>query len=137
MREERKVQLSHFPSRRGLDEEALRSACDEMARIAIWQTTPIDLAEIQKVSDTYFQEAVRYLEFINDQGCDPNLLDRAVNYLVTLALPSMLNDLRWFSEKLEVLVELACPSVIQSKSTARFFSDIEKGIAKSRSKIQD
>ncbi|MBC8390268.1 MAG: hypothetical protein H8E13_19755, partial [Actinobacteria bacterium] len=44
------------------------------------------------------------------------------------AIPPMKEDLTWFKNALEVLIELSCPNVIHSKETSQFLYDIEKGI---------
>jgi len=119
-----------------LNKEALFEACKKLVKHILWQTPLpqdisdiIDTEQIRKTTRKYFEEALRHVEFIVEHKRDPNLITRAILYLSQAhAIPPMKEDLTWFSNMLEAVIELACPNTIHSKETAQFLSDIEEGI---------
>ena len=126
-----------------LDKDALFKACKEVASQTLWQnpcpqdiSDIIDSEQINKTIKGYFKEALRHVEFIVEQKRDPNLITRAILYLSQAhAIPPMKEDLTWFKNALEVLIELSCPNVIHSKETSQFLYDIEKGIKETHKNI--
>ncbi len=42
----------------------------------------------------------------------------------------MKEDITWFKDMLEALIEVACPNSILTKEAAQFLYDMEKGIKK-------
>ena len=122
------------------DKNALIKACKKVASQTLWQTpNPIDITDIidseqiKQTTQKYFEEALRHVEFITEQKRDPNLITRAVLYLSeSHAMPPMKEDITWFSNMLEALIELACPNVIHSGKSAEFLYDVEDGIEKIR-----
>jgi len=123
-----------------LNKEALLEACKELVKYTLWQTPEpqhisdiIDTEQIKKTTQKYFEEALSHVEFIIEHKRDPNLITRAVLYLSQAhAIPPMKEDLTWFSNMLEAVIELACPNAIHSKETAQFLYDIEEGIKEIR-----
>ncbi len=124
-----------------LDENLLYEACKKVVGQTLWQTPNpqdisdiIDTDQINTTAKKYFNEALRHVEFIVEQGRDPNLITRAISYLSqSNAIPPMKEDLKWFSNMLEALIELACPNVIHdSEETTKFLFDIEEGIKEIR-----
>jgi hypothetical protein len=116
-----------------LDQKELKVACFGVARNTMWDRRPIDVAKIEFVADQLYKIAIDYNDFITEQRRDPNIITRAVMYLSTThAIPPMRDDIRWFSDMLAVLVELACPNTIGSNGSDQFYHDIEKGIASSK-----
>lgn len=128
-----------------LNRDALFEACKKVASQTLWQTPYpqdisdiIDSEQINKTIQGYFEEALHHVEFIVEQKRDPNLITRAILYLSqSHAIPPMKEDLTWFNNALEVLIELACPNVMHSKETSQFLYDIEKGIKETRKNIND
>lgn len=127
-----------------LNKEALFEACKELVKHTLWQTPEpqdisdiIDTEQIKKTIQKYLEEALRHVEFIVEQKRDPNLITRAVLYLSQAhAIPPMKEDLTWFSNMLEAVIELACPNAIHSKETAQFLYDIEEGIKEIRKDME-
>jgi len=121
------------------NKDALFEACKKVASQTLWQTPcPNNLSDIidseqkQKTIQKYFEKSLWYVEFIVEQKRDPNLITRAVLYLLqSHAIPPMKDDLEWFSDMLKALVELACPNSILTKETVQFLYDIEEGIKES------
>lgn len=76
------------------------------------------------------ESTTHHLQFIQDQGRDPNLLTEAVRYLTLKhAIPPMAEDIRWFQNMLEVLVELCCPNQGVGPEQGRFFQELRTGIS--------
>ena len=119
-----------------LDKVALYEACKKVAIHTLWQTPEpydlsdiIDTEQIEKTVQGYFKEALFYEEFVIEQNKDPNLITRAVLYLSeSHAVPPMKEDLTWFKNMLEVLIELVCPNVIHSEKIPQFLYDIKNSI---------
>jgi hypothetical protein len=119
--------------RKPLDREALKAACFDVARTTMWDRRPIDVASIDAVAGSCFSIALDYLDFVQGQSRDPNLVTRAVMYLSRIhAIPPMRSDTTWFSDMLAVLIELACPNAQGAAESESFYRDIEEGIAVSR-----
>jgi hypothetical protein len=65
-------------------------------------------------------------------GRDPNLLTRAVYYLIDAhVLPMMGTDMEWFRQALVCLVELAVPGIALSDKGGAFLRDVRVGIEQS------
>ncbi|WP_287600407.1 hypothetical protein [Thiothrix sp.] len=112
-----------------LDRKALHEACLDVARSIHWKKKPIDKLLVDVSSKLYFDEALRYEDFIIGQGRDPNIIVRAIKYIANKhAIPPMTHDLDAFSTALEVLVELACPNTGTEPEQEQFFKDIEEGL---------
>jgi hypothetical protein len=116
-----------------LDRDALKAACFEAARTAMWDRRPVDVASIDAVASQFFSIALDHEQFVQGQDRDPDLITRGVSYLSrTHAIPPVRNDTTWFSDTLAVLIELACPNAQGSSESESFYLDIEAGIAVSR-----
>lgn len=116
-----------------LNREALHAACLDVARSTLWkpkeqiQSTE---AEIEALAEKYSRHALHYVEFVTEQGYDPNLLVRAVRYLAhTHAMPPLGNDTGWFVDMLDVLVELACPNTGLPPRGKDFIRDLRRGLS--------
>jgi len=115
----------------------LKNACFEVARNTMWDTRPIDVADIESVANRFFEIAKDHEEFIVGQGQDPNLITRAVLYLAhSHAIPPMRDNIQWYSDMLATLVELACPNVRAIEENEAFYHDIEEGIEIARSEYK-
>ena len=120
------------------DKDALLEACKRVVSQTLWLNPEpqdisdiIDSDQIKRTTLKYFEEALRHVEFIIEQGGDPNLVTRAVLYLSEAhAIPPMEEDITWFKNMLEALIEVACPNSILTKEAAQFLYDMEKGIKK-------
>ncbi len=116
--------------------QELYTACYEVAKETMFQMKPIDLKEIEKLAMLFYSEADEFSEFIDENKFDPKLLMRALSYMAhTHAHPSSRRDAIWFRDQLMVLIEMACPNVIQTNKSAEFFEDILKGISMSQKEM--
>lgn len=116
--------------------QELQEACYEVAKETMFEMKPINVKEIENLAMIFYTEANEFREFINEQKCDPRLLIRAVSYIAhTHAHPSSRRDSAWFRDQLMVLIEMACPNVIQTKDSAKFFEDVLKGISLSKKEM--
>ncbi|MGH7788569.1 MAG: hypothetical protein ACRERC_16990 [Candidatus Binatia bacterium] len=121
-----------------LDRESLFQACYEVARQTMSERRPIDADHITALARQFAEIAAGHEEFVVGQGCDPELITRAVVYLASAhAIPPMRDDTGWFAHMLAALVELACPNTIVGCEQELFFRDIEAGIATARSRYED
>lgn len=99
-----------------IDESGLLQACYEIARTTSWkpedpQSTSLD--SIAAKAACYKAIALDHVEWLNENGIDPNVLVGAVYYLGGIhAIPPMADDDRWFSDMLEVIVQLFAPNVV-------------------------
>ena len=121
------------------DENALLEACKEVANQTMWQFPINHVENIEDIIDTeqknkmielYFNEAKENVEFVIEQGFDPNLITRAVVYIAeTHAIPPIRENIKWFYDTLHTLIELCCPNVMHSsENSIAVFKDIENGI---------
>lgn len=125
-----------MPNITNLDRDFLLRACQKVVKSSLRQPSKpthindvIDTDQIKRLTKMYFEEALQHVEFIQDQGRDPNMIARAVIYLAeSQAIPPMKEDLMWFSNMLQALLELACPNIIITKDAQQFFEDIKSGI---------
>ena len=121
-----------------MNRKELEAACYEVASNTMWDLRPVDVDAIEAHAAHLVKIAERHEEFIAGQGRDPNLIVRAVKYLNHChAIPPMVDDTRWFSDMLSVLVELACPNTGASPDLEDFYCDIEEDIAISRADYED
>lgn len=128
-----------------LDKDALFEACKKVAAQTLWQDPKpsvlsdiIDSDQIKRTIQGYFENALFYEEFLIEQKKDPNLITCAVLYLSEAhAVPLFKEDLTWFKNMLEVLIELVCPNLIYSEEIPQFLYDIEEGIKETRKNIND
>ncbi|MDD2321216.1 MAG: hypothetical protein PHO83_14320 [Geobacteraceae bacterium] len=117
-----------------LDYESLRAACFDAARKTLEDARPVDVARIIRLSDRFYHCASEHVSRIVEQGRDPNILVRSVNYLAhTHAIQPMHDSTEWFFFMLRALVELSCPERQQDRESLAVFSDIEEGLAVARS----
>ena len=116
-----------------LNTEALLAACHETAKITLWQ--PVDEKqpteeEVEDLAEAFYAMSKTHLDYISEQGYDPNILVRAVRYLGhTHAIPPMKDDARWFGDMLEVLIEIACPNVNLPRKGEDFLEDLRHGLS--------
>jgi len=100
----------------------------------------MDVTVIQRLADQYFQIAAapHLEEFIQRMDRDPNLVIHVVKYLGSRhGFPPPGDDIRWFQEKFDCLVELACPNCGGTEEDERFFQEIEEGITSCRADYSD
>jgi hypothetical protein len=122
-----------------LDEDELREACLDVARVVLASTQPLVSNDILETLAARFErEAVDFAPMIARAGRDPNLLVRAMRYIVDAhALPLMGTDMDWFRQTLACLVELAVPGIALSAKGGAFLRDVEEGIRQSLSDLDD
>lgn len=116
-----------------LDGGDLRDACLELARIVLLSGRPeVSNDILETLADRFEREAADFAPLIGNAGRDPNLLTRAVYYLIDAhALPLMGTDMDWFRQALMCLVELAVPGIALSPRGAAFLHDVQLGIEQS------
>ncbi len=116
-----------------LDEGALQDACLDLARVVLAAGQPqVSNDILETLADRFQREAVDFAPGIARAGRDPNLLTRAVYYLIDAhALPLMGTDMEWFRQTLVSLVELAVPSIALSDKGGAFLRDVQFGVEQS------
>jgi hypothetical protein len=116
-----------------LDEEELHDACLDLARVVLSASQPLVSNDIMETLAARFErEAADFAPGIARAGRDPNLLSRAVHYLIDAhALPLMGTDMEWFRQALVALVELAVPGIALSEKGGAFLRDVQMGIEQS------
>lgn len=111
---------------------ALNDACLELARQVLITKNGPSNDIVETLAAKFEDEALHHLDFIIGQERDPNVLTRAVHYLVDAhAIPPMGSDISWFREMLTCLVELAVPNSGLTQQGAEFLGDVQIGIAAS------
>jgi hypothetical protein len=116
-----------------LDEDELRDACRDLARVVLAAGQPLVSNDILETLAARFErEALDFAPMVARAGRDPNLLTRAMAYIVDAhALPLMGTDMEWFRQTLACLVELAVPGIALSERGGAFLRDLQEGIAQS------
>ena len=121
-----------------INQKELKIACYEVAKNIKWAMKPVDVKDIEELANKLEKDSLFYLEFIETQGRDPDLLIRAIRYIGhSLTFPSESTDISWFGEVLGTLIEIACPNTILNKEIGLFLDDLEEGIIESRKSIED
>ena len=116
-----------------LDEDQLRQACHDLARVVLAAGQPeVSNDILETLADRFYKEVADFAPGIARAGRDPNLLTRAVYYLIDAhALPLMGTDMEWFRQALVCLVELAVPGIALSNEGGAFLRDVRVGIEQS------
>lgn len=116
-----------------LDEDLLRQACIDLARVVLAAGQPeVSNDILETLADRFYKEVADFAPGIARAGRDPNLLTRAVHYLIDAhALPLMGTDMEWFRQALVCLVELAVPGIALSNEGGAFLRDVRLGIEQS------
>jgi hypothetical protein len=116
-----------------LDEDQLRQACHDLARVVLAAGQPeVSNDILETLADRFYKEVADFAPGIARAGRDPNLLTRAVYYLIDAhALPLMGTDMEWFRQALVCLVELAVPGIALSNEGGAFLRDVRLGIEQS------
>jgi hypothetical protein len=122
-----------------LDEDDLREACLDLARVVLASSQPqVSNDILETVAARFEREAVDFAPMVARAGRDPNLLVRALRYIVDAhALPLMGTDMDWFRQTLTCLVELAVPGIALSDKGGAFLRDVEDGIRQSLSDLDN
>jgi hypothetical protein len=116
-----------------LDEEGLQEACLDLARVVLAAGhSQVSNDILETLADRFHREVADFAPGIARAGRDPNLLTRAVHYIVDAhALPLMGTDMEWFRQALVCLVELAAPGIALSDKGGAFLRDVQLGIEQS------
>jgi hypothetical protein len=116
-----------------LDEEELHEACVDLARVVLASGQPqVSMDILETVAARFEREAVDFAPMVARADRDPNLLVRAIRYIVDAhALPLMGTDMDWFRQTLACLVELAVPGIALSDKGGAFLRDVQVGIDQS------
>jgi hypothetical protein len=122
-----------------LDQDDLREACLDLARVVLASSQPTVSSDIlETVAARFEREAVDFAPMVARAGRDPNLLVRAMRYIVDAhALPLMGTDMDWFRQTLACLLELAVPGIALSEKGGAFLRDVQEGIRQSLSDLDD
>ncbi len=116
-----------------LDEQDLQDACLDLARVVLAAGhSQVSNDILETLADRFHREVADFAPGIARAGRDPNLLTRAVHYIIDAhALPLMGTDLEWFRQALVCLVELAVPGIALSDKGGAFLRDVQLGIEQS------
>jgi hypothetical protein len=113
-----------------LDEQELQDACLDLARVVLAAGQPqVSNDILETLADRFQREVADFAPGIARAGRDPNMLTRAIYYLIDAhALPLMGTDMEWFRQALVCLVELAAPSIALSDKGGEFLRDVRLGV---------
>jgi hypothetical protein len=116
-----------------LDEQALQEACLDLARVVLAAGhAQVSMDILETLADRFQREVADFAPGIARAGRDPNLLTRAVHYIIDAhALPLMGTDMEWFRQALVCLVELAVPGIALSDKGGAFLRDVQFGVEQS------
>lgn len=116
-----------------LDEDELRDACRDLARVVLAAGQPqVSNDILETLAARFEREAIDFAPMVARAGRDPNLLTRAMVYITDAhALPLMGTDMEWFRQTLACLVELAVPGIALSERGGAFLLDLQVGIEQS------
>jgi hypothetical protein len=116
-----------------LDEQDLQDACLDLARVVLAAGhSQVSNDILETLADRFHREVADFAPGIARAGRDPNLLTRAVHYIIDAhALPLMGTDMEWFRQALVCLVELAVPGIALSDKGGAFLRDVQLGIEQS------
>lgn len=116
-----------------LDEQELQDACRDLARVVLAAGQPqVSNDILETLADRFQREVADFAPGVARAGRDPNLLTRAVYYLIDAhALPLMGTDMEWYRQTLVSLVELAVPSIALSDKGGAFLRDVQFGVEQS------
>jgi hypothetical protein len=122
-----------------LNEDDLREACLDLARVVLAAGQPqVSNDILETLAARFEREALDFAPMVARAGRDPNLLVRAMHYIVDAhALPLMGTDMDWFRQTLACLVELAVPGIALSDKGGAFLRDVQEGIRQSLSDLED
>jgi hypothetical protein len=116
-----------------LDQQALHEACRDLARVVLAAGQPqVSNDILETLAAKFEREATDFAPMVANAGRDPNLLTRAMVYIIDAhALPLMGTDMEWFRQTLACLVELAVPGIALSERGGAFLRDVQAGIEQS------
>ena len=116
-----------------LDQFDLQNACLDLARVVLASSQPqVSNDILETLAARFEREAVDFAPMVARAGRDPNLLTRAMYYIIDAhALPLMGTDMEWFRQTLACLVELAVPGIALSERGGAFLADVQMGIEQS------
>ena len=116
-----------------LDQYELQNACLDLARVVLASSQPqVSNDILETLAARFEREAVDFAPMVARAGRDPNLLTRAMYYIIDAhALPLMGTDMEWFRQTLACLVELAVPGIALSERGGAFLDDVQVGIEQS------
>jgi hypothetical protein len=116
-----------------LDQYELQNACLDLARVVLASSQPqVSNDILETLAARFEREAVDFAPMVARAGRDPNLLTRAMYYIIDAhALPLMGTDMEWFRQTLACLVELAVPGIALSERGGAFLADVQAGIEQS------
>ena len=116
------------------DNAALLEACRAIATdILRTHLERPDVSRVDVLTARLAERAGEHVDYVVARRRDPNLVTRAVRYLgAHHAIPPLGEDVGWFVDMLEVLIELACPNTPGSRRELAFYDDLEEGLLQLR-----
>nr|VFK57518.1 MAG: hypothetical protein BECKTUN1418F_GA0071002_11188 [Candidatus Kentron sp. TUN]VFK65941.1 MAG: hypothetical protein BECKTUN1418E_GA0071001_11178 [Candidatus Kentron sp. TUN] len=116
------------------EEKQLELACLLLAQAMLLfdSEKPVDTDTVTKYAGELASEAVRqYEEILGEPGCSLPMVTRAIHYLRCLHKIPQVKDISWFSDALELLLEVVCPRYMVSNDQAKeFLLDMQIGISR-------
>jgi hypothetical protein len=115
-------------------EDELQAACYEVARITGWkhkEPLSTSLDAVTPMALRYAGIARHHADQLAEGGQDPNIIIRAIRYLAEQhAIPPMGDDIRWFSDMVDVLMGIVLWEGQPAEPTTDFFKDLQAAIAR-------
>jgi hypothetical protein len=109
--------------------QKLKSVCFELARSTIWEQKPIDVDIITNHADRLYEIAIEQANTREILGATIPIVTRAVDYLRQAhAIPPLKEDLTWFQEMLNAVLEIACPNSEITGEGRQFLYDLLESI---------
>jgi hypothetical protein len=108
----------------------LMAACHETACVVMGQKHPIRESSVQSLAKEFYAIASKRANDYYNIGEDGEIVNRAVWYLAQVHASSPVRSrIRWFSNMLDALLELALPNTfVADEKPKRFLEDLLKGI---------
>ena len=98
----------------------------------MWEMKPVDADRIKTHADRIYKIALGKVDETESLGVTIPMVIRAVDYLRQAhALPPMKEDLEWFQNMLDAVLEVACPNVKLEGEGKLFLKDLQKGTTES------
>jgi hypothetical protein len=114
------------------EDDELKSACFDLARLTKWARKPVDAADIAVLADRFYEIAKGQMS--PELEIDMPLIRRAVRYLGQVhAMPPMDDNTGWFYDMLHVVLEFARPNTGVDAANKEFLRDMLQGIGRSLS----
>jgi len=118
-----------------LNEEALKDACDLLARAMLSTAGDGSRDIVETVSTQLMDLAHQHVLFIEQMGRDPNILVRVIVYMTHVHGLPFGADIKRVGTMLDCLLELAVHNVGLTHNSALFLADVGLGVELSLSDV--